>query len=110
MEGHKQVSTRLQYSLPIRVCGVVNRNLIFTWKLGGIGISITCGFAAIAHFSEHPVFGLMYYVIVLEASFVYTVLYEKAFKFPCLKAKARNTLRLCAQRIPNEALRKVLAR
>ena len=76
--------------LYVRILNVVNRNIIFTWKLVCIGVSIMCGYAGIAHFKDHPIFGLMYYVIFLDASLVYIVIYEKAFKVPALFKQAVN--------------------
>ena len=60
----------------------INRNLIFTWKLVSLGISIISGYAAIAHFKEHPVFAVMYYVIFVNMTVAYALIYEKAFKIP----------------------------
>ena len=96
--------------LYITVLNVVHRNLIFTWKLACLAMSITCGYAAIAHFNQHPVFGTMYYIVFFETSFVYTVIYEKAFKIPYLMATAKISLSLRAQGMQNEVPRKVLAR
>ena len=96
--------------LYITALNVVNRNLIFTAKLVCLGISITCGYAAIAHFSRYPVFGVMYYVICFEPLFAYTALYQKAFMVPYLMAKARTALRLRVQSIPSEAVRTILVK
>ena len=52
----------------------------------------------------------MYYDIFFEASFIYTVLYEKAFKVPCQMAEAHDAIRLRARRIPNKAVRKGVAK
>lgn len=57
-------------------------DLIFTWKLMSITMCIVSGFAAVAHFSEHPDFGVMYYVILFDVAFSYTIIYEKTFKIP----------------------------
>ena len=60
----------------------VNRNLIFTWKLLCVAMSIGSGYAAIAHFKDHPVFGAMYYMLFLDCAIFYCVMYGKAFKIP----------------------------
>lgn len=43
-----------------------------------------CGYGAIAHFGEHPVFGVMYYDILFNIIFIYTLIFERAFKIPQL--------------------------
>ena len=63
---------------------VINQSLIFTWKLACLGISIITGYAAIAHFDEHPIFGIMYYVIFANVTVAYSLMYQKAFKIPAL--------------------------
>ena len=78
----------------MRIVNTVNRNLIFTWKLVSLGISIISGYAAIAHFKEHPVFGVMYYVIFFDVTLAYTLLYEKAFRTPALFKRAVNAERM----------------
>ena len=45
---------------------------------------IISGYAAIAHFTSHPIFGTMYYFIFFDVALIYMVLYEKAFKTPDL--------------------------
>ena len=72
----------------------LNSYLIFTWKLVSISTCITCGFAAIAHFSDQIVFGIMYYVLLLDAAFLYTIIYEKAFKIPRLFDETASRARL----------------
>ena len=69
---------------------VINGNLIFTWKFTSLGVSIISGYAAIAHFKEHPIFGIMYYVFFAEVTLAYSLLYEKAFKTPELFKMAVN--------------------
>ena len=82
--------------LYITVLNVVHRNFILTWKLLSLGMSITSGYAAIAHFSEYPVFGVMFYLLVFDAIFIYSVMYEKAFKVPDLMAETRSALNVHA--------------
>ena len=74
--------------LYIGMVNLVNRHLIFTWKLVSLGSGIICGYAAIAHFKEHPIFGIMYYVIFFDVTLAYSLLYEKAFKTPTLFRQA----------------------
>ena len=56
--------------------------LIFLLKLCAITLCILNGYAAIAHFSEHPVFGTTYYAMLLDMSLLYSIVYEKAFQIP----------------------------
>ena len=69
---------RLQ--LYIMLLNMVNQNLIFTWKLFCIGSSSISGYAAIVHFKEHPIFGVMYYVIFFDCTITYKLPYKKGFK------------------------------
>ena len=66
----------------IQLVNIVNEDLIFTWKLLSLGICITSGYATIAYFSDHPVFGVMYCVMFLDCVIAYTVVYYKALQFP----------------------------
>ena len=56
--------------------------LIFLLKLCCITLCILNGYAAIAHFSEHPVFGILYYIMMLDLTLLYSIVYEKAFEIP----------------------------
>lgn len=67
----------------------VNSYLIFTWKLLSITVCILSGYSAVAHFEEHPIFGVVYYFMLIDVTFIYTVIYEKAFKIPQLFDQAR---------------------
>ena len=78
--------------LYIKLLNTVNGKLIFTWKLLSLGLSIVSGFAAIAHFKDRLIFGIMYYAIFLDAVLIYALLYEKAFKVPELFDKLRKLL------------------
>lgn len=53
-----------------------------------ISASTILGYAAVAHFHEYPIFGVMYYVMLLDATICYIVLNEKAFKVPILFKEA----------------------
>ena len=64
----------------ILLFNIVNRDFIFTLKLLEIGISISSGYAAISHFKDYPIFGVMYYVIFIDSSLLYTLIYGKGYK------------------------------
>ena len=96
--------------LYVNLVNVVNCYLIFAWKIQSLGMSITCGYAAIAHFKDHPVFGVMYYLMLLDAALIYMLLYEKAFKVPELFNRAKPLLRLRGNRVRNGLQRKVMSR
>ena len=91
--------------LYITVLNVVNSNVILTMKVAFLGMSITSGYAAVAHFSDQPIFGIMYYVVFFEALFIYAVLYQKAFNVPELISKASIACQLRAQCLGNRAER-----
>ena len=96
--------------LYVTMVNVVHQNLIFTWKVICLAVCIVNGYAAIAHFSDHPFFGLLYYVVFFESSVIYTVMYAKGFKVPYVIGEARNAFRLRALRLRNQAERNVLWR
>ena len=86
----------------------VNRHIIFAEKLLCIGCSITGGYAAIAHFKIHPIFGVMYYVIFIDASLIYALVYEKGFQVSDTFQKAKTLLRFHATRNGRVGERKIL--
>ena len=101
--------------LYVGMVNVVYQDLVFTWKLASLGMSIISGYAAIAHFTEHPVFGIMYYGILIDVTLVYTIIYGKAFKTPDLFKQAVDAelMRLGTERgggIERDAQRKVLTK
>ena len=96
--------------LYIKLVNIVHCNLIFTWKLLCIGLGIINGYAAIAHFGEHPIFGVLYYVIWIDCAIIYTVIYEKAFKVPDLITKTKTAFRLRERGMRNKAARNVFER
>ena len=96
--------------LYIRLVNVENRNLIFSWKLLSIGMCIISGSAAIAHFSDNPVFGVLYYSLLFDVALFYTIPYEMAFKIPNLITDAKSLLRVQASRQGNRVRRKMLHR
>ena len=112
------MGNRIQNSLKALRClqlyvgqlNIVNQNLIFTWKLMCLFLSIVCGYAAIAHFKDYPIFGVMYYALFLDASLIYTLMYEKAFRVPALFKESKVQLRFCAGRIKVRAERDFLER
>ena len=99
---------RLQ--LHIKLVNIVNRNLIFTWKFLSIGMCIMSGYAAIAHFRENPLFGVLYYGIFIDVALFYTIPYEKAFKVPALFDHIKSLLQVQVSRHGNGAVRKILRR
>ena len=78
---------------------LVHRNIIFTWKLFCIGTCIVTGYAAIAHFADYPIFGIMYYIFFFEVLLIYTLLYEKGFKLAALFEKAKGILVLQSRKV-----------
>ena len=42
----------------VNIANIINHELIFTWKLVSLGVAIISGYAAIAHFKEHAIFGI----------------------------------------------------
>ena len=83
--------------LYVGLLNTVHENIIFTWKVVSIAMSITCGYATIAHFQDYPLFGAMYVFIFIDASLIYMLIYEKGFKVPDMFHKAKKTLRLHAK-------------
>ena len=71
-----------------RAANMIYQDLIFTWKLLSLGFAIITGYAAIAHFKEYPLFGIMYYALAVEVSMVYVIIHGKAFKTPDLFKRA----------------------
>ena len=94
--------------LYVNMVNVINSYIIFTFKLICIGMCIVCGYAAIAHLKEHPIFGIMFYFLFFDHVLTYASLYEKAFRIPVLFQEARRLLRLRSrdERVP--ARRKIL--
>ena len=97
---------RLQ--LYVTFLNLVNRNVIFTFKLFCIGTCIVSGYAAIAHFEKYPIFGVVFYVIFFDALQIYVVLYEKGFKVPALFEKAKDELMLRSSEKLGKAERNML--
>ena len=87
---------------------VLNSSLIFTMKLYCLCVSICSGYAAVAHFSDQPVFGIMYCVLFFEASFIYSSLYQKGFKVPDLITEAKSACRLGGRRLAKKAQRRTI--
>ena len=87
---------------------IVNRNLIFPYNLMCIGFGTISGYAAIAHFKDHPLFGLMYCILLTNLALVYSIIYAKAFKVPVLIRSATISLTVCANGLGNKAERGLL--
>ena len=96
--------------LYVTILNIVNQNVIFTLKLLCLFLSIVCGYATIAHFNEYPIFGVMYFVLFVDASLIYMILYETAFKVPALFEQAKVQLRLRARAVYGRPERNVLDR
>ena len=96
--------------LYITLLNIVNAHIIFAWKLLSIGVCIMTGYAGIAHFSDYPIFGAMYYAIFLDISLVYMILYEKAFTIPVLCSELKALLKVRAIQIVNKTERKLRKR
>ena len=96
--------------LYIQLLNLVNQNLIFTCKLICIGVSITSGYGAIAHFMDHPVYGVMYVVLFLNCTLLYVLVYDKAFRTPSLLKQVKGTFRLQLNRERNSFQRKIMDR
>ena len=94
----------------IKFFNILHCDMIFTWKLDSICISIISGYAAIAHFKENPIFGIMYYVILFDASLTYSLIYEKGFKVPHTLEKVKNLLQLSTSKTGNRTQRQIIGR
>ena len=68
------------------------------------------GYAAIAHFTNYPIFGIMYCVLFIEVLLVYCLLYEKGFKVAALFHNAKAMLILQSRNCMNGAEWEVLRR
>ena len=82
----------------ILLFNMVNRHVIFAEKLLSIVCSVTGGYAAIAHFKIHPIFGITYFILFIEASMIYMLVYENGFQVSDIVQKAKTLLRLRATR------------
>ena len=68
------------------------------------------GYAAVAHFADYPIFGVMYYGIVFDISLFYVIPYEKAFKVPGLLSHAKSVLQVEASSVLSKAEARVVRR
>ena len=82
--------------LYVQLVNIVNQDLIFTWKLLSLGVCIASGYAAISHFGDHPVFGIMYCMLFVDSALIYILIYDKAFKVPALFGRAKMLIDLTA--------------
>ena len=99
---------RLQ--LYISIVNIANQDLIFTWKLLDVGLCIICGYAAVAHFEEYPLFGTLYYVMLVDCVLIYTLIYGKAFTVPALMQEAKNAILMAAEGKCSKGQRKLVVR
>ena len=81
-----------------------------TWKLLAITVCIITAYAAIAQYEAHPFFGFFYFAIFFQATLVYALLYQKAFKAPVLFEETKALLMLNASKCEDRNGRKVLQR
>ena len=89
ISGYKELRCLQLY---LGLVNVVNKNLIFVWKMLSLGTTIGSGYAAIAHLKDRPVFGIMYCTIFCDCAIVYCFLYGKAFEIPNLFQRAQELL------------------
>ena len=104
----KTYRTLRRLQLYIKLVNIVNRQLIFSWKLLSIGMCIISGYAAIAHFGDHPIFGVLYYGMFFDIALFYTIPCEKAFKVPILLTEAKRLLRAQGTMQGNRMEQKIL--
>ena len=84
--------------LYVGIVNEVNSYVIFSWKVMCISISIGAGYAAIAHFGDSPIFGLMYCLALANCVSMYTLSYGKAFKMSDRFREASTTAVLLAHK------------
>ena len=96
--------------LYISIVNAANQALIFTWKLLDIGLCIICGYAAVAHFKEQPVFGILYYLMLLDCMLIYMLIYGKAFTVPALIQETRRAILMASDKKSSKSQRKMIAR
>ena len=94
--------------LYMTVLNIVNRNIIFANKVLRVGLCIVSGYAGIAHFKDHPVFGMTYYIIFLDCALVYCIIYAKAFRIPLLVQKTSMSVGVLGSRLSNRAERSLV--
>ena len=70
--------------LYVGIVNEVNSYVIYSWKSICVFMCVGAGYAAIAHFTDYPVFGVLYHVIAVFAAFVYIFSFDQAFKIPSL--------------------------
>lgn len=96
--------------LYIRLLNTLNRHLIFTVKIFSISTCVISGYAAIAHFTDYPIFGVMYYVITVEGMLIYPLVYAKGVKIPGIFQKVRSLLRVVGRGLADHGYCKELER
>ena len=91
--------------LYMSVSNSVNCFAIFSCKVGFITICIITGYAAIAHFNDFPVFGVLNYLVFLNGIFIYSFGYGRAFKIPPLfeEVSQKAVLHACSKGMSEDA-------
>lgn len=84
--------------------------MILSWKLISIGVSTISGYAAIAHFRDYPLFGIMYYAAFFDAVLIYIGIYEKAFMVPLVVENTKSSIVSAAKRLWLRTQRRILRR
>ena len=105
---HRTYNSIRNIQMFILLFNLVNRHVIFTTKLLSIVVSITSGYAAIAHFKDYPIFGVMYYILFIDITLTYTLIYEMGFKVSSTFHKAKNLLQFHAAKNGNAFERRIL--
>lgn len=86
--------------LHVELFNEVHCLLIFLMKLVCITLGILNGYAAIAHFSEHPVLGILYYVVLVNVVLLYSLVYDRAFEVP---SRFRQAVQRISRRLPKHS-------
>ena len=98
------------FQLYMGMMNLINCFLIWTWKVLCMATGVGTGYAAIVHFSDYPLVGFMYYVILLDCVFMYTFIYDKAFQIPALFERATENVMLHLLNRRRPQLSKILQR
>ena len=87
--------------LHVQLFNEAHSYIIFVLKSLCLSLCILNGYAAIAHFSEHPVFSIMYCIVWPSLLTLYTVVYDKAFG---VKTKFDQTVQSVLFRLQQEGI------
>ena len=94
--------------LYMELLNVVNQHLILMIKFLSLGIGIMSGYAAVAHFGDHPIRSIAYIIMFLDSTLFYTLVYDKAFHTPDLISKVKAVFRGNLSRERNVFQRKIM--